>query len=111
MDFYSPRKIVFKAWNREEKLLKRLDTIDCVKGELRKEGHVLLQFTGMFDQAGEEIYDLDVLLYQGIKVLVVWNETLSGWSVRNMSDGQLLSLRKQNLAVATRLCCYFESNP
>lgn len=53
MDLFSPRKLLFKAWNTETKLLMRLNTIDCRKGELFKRDHILLQFTGMYDKTGK----------------------------------------------------------
>jgi len=52
---YKPRKMMFKAWNKETRLLMRLNSIDCVKGELVKKDHILLQFTGLYDKQKEEI--------------------------------------------------------
>ena len=42
MNEFKPRKIKFKAWDTEHKLLMRLNSIDCNKGELVKKDHVLL---------------------------------------------------------------------
>lgn len=81
MDF-KPRKIKFKAWDTESKLLMRLDTIECRKGELFKPGHILLQFTGLHDAAGEEIYEMDVLLLSLEKFVVCWNEEQNGWFIQ-----------------------------
>lgn len=85
MDF-KPRKIKFKAWDVENKLLMRLNSIDCNKGELVKRDHILLQFTGLYDSEGEEIYELDVLMLSLEKFVVFWNEVYNGWHVAPLSN-------------------------
>jgi hypothetical protein len=79
MEEFKPRKIKFKAWNRDTRLLMRLNSIECNKGELVKRDHILLQFTGLHDKEGEEIYDMDVVLIGYDKFLVFWNEEKNGW--------------------------------
>ena len=69
---FKKRKIKFKAWDQEHKLLMRLHSIDCNKGELFKKDHVLLQFTGLCDKDGEEIYEMDVLLLSLEKRVSRW---------------------------------------
>lgn len=76
---FVPRKIKFKAWDQEHKLLMRLNSIECSKGELIKKNHILLQFTGLLDKEGEEIYDMDVLFISLDKYVVFWNEIKNGW--------------------------------
>jgi hypothetical protein len=73
------RKIKFKAWDTQHRLLMRLNSIDCIKGELIKKDHVLLQFTGLLDKDGEEIYDLDILTISLERYIVFWNEAQNGW--------------------------------
>jgi len=85
MDF-KPRKIKFKAWDKENRLLMRLNSIDCSKGELVKRDHILLQFTGLHDCAGEEIYEMDVLLLSLEKFVVFWNETTGSWQITPLAN-------------------------
>ena len=79
MEGFKHRNIKFKAWNTETHLLMRLNSIECNKGELFKTNHILLQFTGLVDQDGEEIYDMDVLLLGYDKFLVFWDADKNGW--------------------------------
>ncbi len=109
MDILTPRKIKFKAWNTEARLLMRLNSIDCEKGELQKANHVLLQFTGLYDKEGEEIYELDVLLVNYTQYVTFWNSDTLGWyyaPVKRMESKQPLT------AAITggmkRFCNYYE---
>jgi hypothetical protein len=107
---FVPRKLLFKAWNQQTKLLMRLNTIDCIKGELYRKDHILLQFTGLFDMQHEEIYEMDMLLIDGKKFLVRWDETQHGWGLTALPEtGDMKRLMKELSAVSLRICSYFES--
>jgi hypothetical protein len=80
MELYKPRKLTFKAWNKESRLLMRLDSISCAKGELFKKDHILLQFTGLVDNQVEEIYEMDIVLVDTRKFIVRWSDVHCGWS-------------------------------
>ncbi|HOO09185.1 MAG TPA: YopX family protein [Cyclobacteriaceae bacterium] len=109
MDHFVPRKIKFKAWNSEAKLLTRLDRIDCNKGELFSKGHVLLQFTGLLDKGEEEVYEMDVLLVYSEKYLVYWNPEKNGWYYSGL-DNALgpAPFLTENAKTMKRLGNYFE---
>lgn len=110
MKFLTPRKLIFKAWNTETKLLMRLNSIDCRKGELFKKDHILLQFTGLYDKQQDEIYEMDVMLINGEKYVVIWDSERNGWNINKMNDGTFAEpFLRQNSENATRLWSYFES--
>lgn len=110
MEFFTPRKLVFKAWNKEAKLLMRLNSIDCKKGELFKKDHVLLQFTGLYDKQDDEIFEMDVMLIGSEKFLVVWDVARSGWNLTRLDDhSKAEPLLKENSSKTIRLCSFFES--
>jgi hypothetical protein len=105
-----PRKIKIKAWNIEDKLIKRIGKVDCRKSELYKDGHILLQYTGMDDQNKVEIYDGDVLLYHHQKYITSWDEKNHQWIWINQSNDEV---EKFTIQVATQsliLCHSFESD-
>lgn len=109
---FKKRKIKFKAWDLEHRLLMRLNSIDCNKGELLKKDHVLLQFTGLCDKEGEEIYEMDVLLVSLEKLVVFWNVSKNGWYYSPLlhPDTHVPLLDVEAIQMK-RFCSYFELQP
>jgi hypothetical protein len=106
---FRPRKIKFKAWNTDTKLLMRLNSIDCNKGELYKKDHVLLQFTGLHDKGGEEIYDMDILLIYSDQYVVFWNEAKGGWFFSPLGKtNDMLPFLEPEAGKMKRFCSSFE---
>jgi hypothetical protein len=110
MEFFTPRKLMFKAWNKETKLLMRLNSIDCKKGELYKKDHILLQFTGLYDKQEDEIYEMDVMMINHEKFIVVWDPERNGWNLAKLVNHSVMTpFLKENSVKATRLWSYFEA--
>lgn len=109
MTEFKPRKIKFKAWDTEHRLLMRLNSIDCNKGELVKKNHILLQFTGLLDKEGEEIYDQDVLMISLEKYIVFWSESRNSWCYSPLKDRNTLApFLAKEAAAMKRFSNYFE---
>lgn len=108
---FKPRKFKFKAWNTDAKLLMKLSSIDCKKGELFKKDHILLQFTGLQDKQEEEIYEMDIVLMRSEKFIVMWDEESNGWFLRDIIKQVRVQRFEKEIAEKTiRLCSYFESD-
>ena len=111
MEVQVTRKLVFKAWSKESKLLMRLNSIDCKKGELFKKDHILLQFTGLQDKQEEEIYEMDIVLVRSEKFVVMWDDESNGWFLRDVEKQSKVQRFEKEVAEKTvRLCSYFESD-
>jgi hypothetical protein len=110
MDFFTPRKLMFKAWNTETRLLMRLNSIECKRGELFKKDHILLQFTGLYDKQEDEIYEMDVIMINHEKFVVEWDAPRNGWILARLTDRSVtIPFLKEKAIKSTRLWSYFES--
>lgn len=106
---FKKRILKFKAWDEEHKLLMRLDSIQCIKGELMKRNHIILQFTGLYDKEGTEIYEMDVLLDNINRYVVFWSEPDNGWSYRSLiNQSEILHFNNDVAQRLKRFCSYFE---
>jgi len=81
------REIKFRAWNGER--MRPVNTIsfnegwiDTPKENSPIEDFKLMQFTGLTDKNGVEIYEGDIDKYRGI---VVWNDLDYCWSVIDLT--------------------------
>lgn len=110
MDFNTPHPLILKAWDQENRLLVRLDQVACVRGVLKRPHHILLLFTGLRDQQGEELYDRDVVLWDKDRWVIAWHAEASRWHLYQIKDGSPgTPLVAEVAARVIRLCSFFES--
>mgnify|MGYP000548380865 CR=1 FL=1 len=95
------REIKFRAWNTKFNVMYVWQTIlDSLKLERLLEGHPevnLMQYTGLKDKNGVEIYEDDLWFYDGCHYLVQWTNAYAGFSLvatelDNKHTGEILQM-------------------
>ena len=104
------RPFKFKAWDQENNLMVRLNQIECKKGLLIKQNHILLQFTGFLDQAETELYENDIVLKGQHKYMICWDPKEGSWYWQSMANNkEKISTKSFNLNEVVKLCNYYEA--
>lgn len=106
------REIKFRVWDKETKNICEVRNIDFISemvqikyqanyGVRELENVILMQFTGLQDENGVDIYEGDILIYQHMFVdkksvsEVIWNEKYSGFASYVEDDERRYILEKE----------------
>lgn len=106
------REIKFRVWDKETKNICEVRNIDFISemvqikyqanyGVRELENVILMQFTGLQDKNGVDIYEGDILIYQHMFVdkksvsEVIWNEKYSGFASYVEDDERRYILEKE----------------
>lgn len=107
------RKIKFRVWCKNKNEWEKNNCQITLDGTifdidnrmvLRPDSHILCRYTGLLDKNGKEIYEGDILYYDGEKCKhcnspiydskgnydVIWDNKLYGWDCIKKEDGNTL---------------------
>lgn len=105
------KQIKFRAWDEVNKVMLEPQDLTMNFTYWKWLGHKdvpLMQFTGMIDRDGNDIYEGDILAGQGLKNQeVIWDEARGMWSL----DGSVPSGQLSHYAVDSRIIGNVCENP
>lgn len=70
------RELKFRAWSKEDKKLHKPQTLQEIHSKgigLPQNDRIMMQFTGLKDKNGKEIYEGDIICKDGNKFEVRWD--------------------------------------
>lgn len=66
------RPIKFRSWDARGK---QMDIPDAIANDIDGEKYQIMQYTGLKDKNGKEIYESDIVSTGGLRCVVIWVDT------------------------------------
>lgn len=89
------RELKFRVWNKlSKKMSKPFDlnmALVFYKHPPLEDFHEVMQFTGLKDKNGKEIYEGDIFSFIGIKSIVIFENGAFIFEAKGMPEGALIS--------------------
>jgi len=121
------RDIKFRAWDGKimhdhESVVVYLgsgwlenESFDCDSIHIKSKVDHLMQFTGLTDKSGVDIYESDVICQGGVNVPVIWNNKWGCWelefSIHPIEGGELQNLDFSDLCDRAEVVGNIYMNP
>lgn len=90
------REIKFRAWQDNDGAVGSRMNYDVLKdstlSQVESWGWKLMQFTGLKDKNGEEVFEGDILSTNMREHEVLWDEESAGWVIKDRKDGYVQKL-------------------
>lgn len=103
------RTIKYRAWNKETKEMREWDISSMTNWLLYPETCELMQFTGLSDRNGKEIYEGDIIDFGGLKpILIEWVE--NGFHSK-MYSSEPIKLTQEGMGTFGEVIGNIYSNP
>ena len=100
------REIKFRAWDKNGQVMLQVGDkygtthpLDCCNYALQGQNITLMQYTGLKDKNGKEIYEGDRVSLAGLNGTVVWDNTMARFVLK--SDGKQI-VKYQTISQMTK---------
>ena len=110
------REIKFRAWDTQFKNMvgvKGIQDLFAIRsdGMPSKDNYELMQYTGLLDKNGKEIYEGDIVACTGEKYIVSWHNQLASWYLKPVNYDGWHGISKSDMSLMYEIIGNVWENP